>query len=441
MALSDIITQIQASKDPGKLSYRSNMTSEPLSAFHHTQLREFLKDYKKEAPSKKECCWSDVCRKERSFDDNQFSLGDMSSYEDGPTSLNDALGEGLSPSSDWSARVAAFNYLRSLLHQGPKVEEQNSLRRALKQYTPRIEVDLMNFLQSKKERQRPKSSYDPSDVVGTSSEEGYIGASKKIISWEDILLAPLTVMVAGNGVTRGSQKALAKIMKLDLSWTIIIQKAVKINSATETGPSIPQILHLICNGNDEKPTASKRGALQQLIEASVADDQAIWTKAPGGATPPSSASPEGRRRPFTKVPLRRARRDTLVVFMQYFNQILTAILEILDDSDSSIRELALSLIVEMLKNQKGSMEDSVEIVIEKLLHVAKDIVPKVSNEAEHCLTIVLSQYDPFRCLSVIIPLLVTEDEKTLVTCINCLTKVLLFEHLYIVSQILVLGIL
>lgn len=68
-----------------------------------------------------------------------------------------------------------------------------------------------------------------------------------------------------------------------------------------------------------------------------------------------------------------------------------------------------------------------EIVIEKLLHVTKDAVPKVifsdqtsflamflpyvwclnvlvyvqvSNEAEHCLTVVLSQYDPFRCLSV-----------------------------------------
>lgn len=73
------------------------------------------------------------------------------------------------------------------------------------------------------------------------------------------------------------------------------------------------------------------------------------------------------------------------------------------------------------------MEDSVEIVIEKLLHVSKDSVPKVnaflealhsfpivltslshyfyiyiqvSSESEHCLTIVLSQYDPFRCLSV-----------------------------------------
>ncbi|QHN97170.1 CLIP-associated protein [Arachis hypogaea] len=76
--------------------------------------------------------------------------------------------------------------------------------------------------------------------------------------------------------------------------------------------------------------------------------------------------------------------------LQYFNQILTVVLEVLDDSDSSIRELALSMLVEMLKNQKDAMESSVEIVIEKLLNVTKDRVPKVSNEAEHCLTIVLS---------------------------------------------------
>ncbi|XLU93061.1 hypothetical protein S245_007413 [Arachis hypogaea] len=35
--------------------------------------------------------------------------------------------------------------------------------------------------------------------------------------------------------------------------------------------------------------------------------------------------------------------------------------------------------------QKDAMESSVEIVIEKLLNVTKDRVPKVSNEAEHYL--------------------------------------------------------
>lgn len=680
LVFSDIITQIQASKDSGKFSSQSNLATEPFPAFSSysakraseeiNDMREarrfmnpnidrhyvdtpyrdgnFRESQNSHIPNfqrpllRKNVAGRMSAGRRKSFDDNQLSLGDMSNYVDGPASLSDALSEGLSTSSDWSARVAAFNYLRSLLQQGPRgiqeviqhfekvmklffqhlddphhkvaqaalstladiipscrkpfesyverilphvfsrlidpkelvrqpcattleivsktystdsllpallrsldeqrspkaklavidfaissfnkhamnpegyansgilklwlakltplvhdkntklkeaavtciisvyshfdstavlnfilslsVEEQNSLRRALKQYTPRIEVDLMNFLQNKKER-RPKSSYDPSDIVGTSSEEGYIGASKKsnfygrysagsidsdggrkwsstgnigqAVSDEtrenmyqnfdtgsnadglssktkdmsytvnsagqnlwssrlenvnnDVNVEGLsTPRVDINGLLRSDQLGVAEVLvhaseaptELDLNQ--YKPKAVNIIAMPDAGPSIPQILHLISNGNNESPTASKRDALQQLIEASMANDHSIWTK--------------------------------------YFNQILTVVLEVLDDSDSSIRELALSLIIEMLKNQKDAMEDSVELVIEKLLHVTKAIVPKVSNEAEHCLTIVLSQYDPFRCLSVIVPLLVTEDEKTLVTCINCLTK-------------------
>lgn len=696
LILSDIITQIQASKDSSKMSNRGNLTTEPMSAYSSysvkraserpqdrgsieenrdiREARRFMNphndrqyldiSYRDSSPrdsqnshipnfqkplSRKNVAGRMSANRRRSFDDSQLSLGELSSYVEGPASLNDALSEGLSPSSDWNARVAAFNYLRSLLQQGPKgiqeviqsfekvmklffqhlddphhkvaqaalstladiipscrkpfesymerilphvfsrlidpkelvrqpcsttleivgktygvdsllpallrsldeqrspkaklaviefavgsfnkhalnsetfgnsgilklwlakltplvhdkntklkeaaitciisvyshfdptavlnfilslsIEEQNSLRRALKQYTPRIEVDLMNFLQNKKERQRTKSSYDPSDIVGTSSEEGFVGASKKSHyfgryssgsvdsdggrKWssaqESTLVTGSVGQVAsddthenlyqnldtstnievlnpkpdltykahttgpnmgswsshlesvnGNlnldgvssprpdinglrssdhlGVTEGLEHGYEAPSQLDLNHSDL----AALKTSPETGPSIPQILHVICNGNDESPTASKRDALQQLIEASLADDHSIWSK--------------------------------------YFNQILTAVLEVLDDSDSSTRELALLLIVEMLKNQKDAMEDSIEIVIEKLLHVTKDVVPKVSNEAEHCLTIVLSQYDPFRCLSVIVPLLVSEDEKTLVTCINCLTK-------------------
>ncbi|CAI9770619.1 unnamed protein product [Fraxinus pennsylvanica] len=77
----------------------------------------------------------------------------------------------------------------------------------------------------------------------------------------------------------------------------------------------------------------------------------------------------------------------------------------------------------MLNNQKDAMEDSVEIVIEKLLHLTKDSVSKVSNEVQHCLSIMLTWYDAFRCLSVIVPLLATEDERSLLACIKCLTKI------------------
>ncbi|XP_022771392.1 CLIP-associated protein-like [Durio zibethinus] len=698
LIMSDIITQIQASKDSGKLSYRSSVTTESLPAFSSfsrkraserqergsfeensdfREARRFINPHIDrqylDTPCRDVNCRDSqnnyipnfqrpLLRKHvagrvyagrgKNFDDGQLSLGEMSNYAEDPASLSDALSEGLSPSSDWCMRVAAFTYLRTLLQQGPKglqevvqnfekvmklffqhlddphhkvaqaalstladiipscrkpfesymerilphvfsrlidpkelvrqpcsttleivsktysidsllpallrsldeqrspkaklaviefaitsfnkramnsegsgnigilklwlskltplvhdkntklkdaaitciisvyshfdptavlnfilslsVEEQNSLRRALKQYTPRIEVDLINYLQNKKERQRSKSSHDPSDVVGISSEEGYIGVSKKSLllgrysagsieseggrKWgstqESTLIIDstgqaksdetqgnlchnfetssnadalpsktkeLSCMVNSMGQNLGSRTGLVENLESsvnleglstphleingmnrsdslgiiegvahnnetssELDLNHLKPAAVKISSIPDTGPSIPQILHLICNGNDESPTASKCSALQQLIEISVANDLTIWTK--------------------------------------YVNQILTAVLEVLDDSDSSIRELALSLVVEMLKNQKDAVEDSVEIVIEKLLHVTKDIVLKVSNKAERCLNTVLSQYDPFRCLSVIVPLLVTEDEKTLVICINCLTK-------------------
>ncbi|CAA0815256.1 CLIP-associated protein [Striga hermonthica] len=360
--------------------------------------------------------------------------------------------------------TSVLNFILSL-----SVEEQNSLRRALKQYTPRIEVELMNFLQSKKER-RVKSSYDPSDAVGTSSEEGYIGSSskkaqlfgrytsgsvdsdvgKKWSSLQDLSFAKATVgnlksdnvmedlthhLVKSNsdpdvfasnykslrcasGDVIGSwavddrpETGISSLPRVDINGLVgsdHLQKptnfgvengplseselalnytqlpALKLNFAAESGPNIPHVLHLICNGDDASSAIKKHDALQQLVEVSISRNHLVWSK--------------------------------------YFNQILTAVLEVLDDSDSSIRELALVLIVEMLKNQKDTMEDSVEIIIERLLHVTKDSAPKVSSESEHCLAMVLSQYDPIRCLSVIVPLLVTDDERTLVTCINCLTK-------------------
>lgn len=85
------------------------------------------------------------------------------------------------------------------------------------------------------------------------------------------------------------------------------------------------------------------------------------------------------------------------------------------------------MLTDKLQLQKGTMEDSVEIVIEKLLHATKDAVPKathisflveasiskycvavpklflfsqVSDEANQCLSTILDQSDPFRCLAV-----------------------------------------
>ncbi|XP_047309999.1 CLIP-associated protein-like isoform X2 [Impatiens glandulifera] len=341
--------------------------------------------------------------------------------------------------------VGVLNFIISL-----SVNEQNSLRRVVKQYTPRIEVDLMNFLQSKKERQRSKSMYDQSDVMGTSFDNGCVGVSKKSYfqgyssgsgdSSGNTLQEIQVIDSVGLGASNETQEYLYQnfasgansevlISKsMDLNYMVNIENsdteasytprldlnelersdhsdiksvlglnsqtplesectkhaAVKVNSDLDAGLSISQILHLISNGYDGSSIGSKCDALQQLAEASMTNDHSIWTK--------------------------------------YFNQILSVVLEVLDDSELSVREQSLTLMREMLKNQKDTMEDSVGLVVEKLLFVTKSDTPKVANEAENCLSIVLSQYDPIRCLSVIVPLLVTEDEKALVTCINCLMK-------------------
>ncbi|CAN6279203.1 unnamed protein product [Urochloa humidicola] len=358
--------------------------------------------------------------------------------------------------------AAVLNFILSL-----SIDEQNIVRRALKQYTPRIEVDLVNYLQNKKERPHPKS-YDQDDS-SASSEDGYALTLRKSFPFEhfsDSLLdtesgkkmntvqesASLNVPIRRTTSSvctdhvkqcfgRASEaEALMQsrelknntctVVEVVHSWAdypeksdatmddekstgtthldlgylpsdgcssapaisgehtqegdpFVVHSSVNIIPHASNGPSVPQLLHRIGNGS-KVSSLDKQEALQQLVRASTNKDNFIWTK--------------------------------------YFNQILTTALEVLDDADSSVREISLLLVAEMLHNQKNSMEESIEIVLEKLLHVTKDDVVKVSNEAHQCLYAVLEKYDPFRCLAIIVPLLGSDDEKTLVMCINCLTK-------------------
>ncbi|TVU29212.1 hypothetical protein EJB05_20770 [Eragrostis curvula] len=354
--------------------------------------------------------------------------------------------------------AAVLNFILSL-----SIEEQNIVRRALKKHTPRVEFDLVNYLQSKKERPRPKS-YDNVDSRA-SSEDGYALTLKKSFPLERFSASMLdteggkkmntveepTLLNVPIGQTASdlcidhakqclehaseaelftSSKELkndgCSVVEAVHSWTDYPERSdatidddnstgtphldfghrpsdghdsvvasagentqegdpfvdissVKIIPHASNGSSIPQLLHQISN-NGEVSSLVKREALQQLVRASTNNDKSIWTK------------------------------------------ILTAVLEVLDDSDSSVREISLLLVAEMLHNQKDPVEESIDIVLEKLLHLTKDDVAKVSNEAYKCLNVALEKYDPFRCLAVIVPLLVSDEEKTLFMCINCLTK-------------------
>ncbi|PUZ78233.1 hypothetical protein GQ55_1G436800 [Panicum hallii var. hallii] len=104
------------------------------------------------------------------------------------------------------------------------------------------------------------------------------------------------------------------------------------------------------------------------------------------------------------------------------HQMSSSLLEMLDDPDVPTRELALSLLVEILEKHRKAMESSVEILIVKLLHATKDAALKVVNQAHICLTTVVTQFDPLRCLGAISSQLACQDEKILIISINSLSK-------------------
>uniref|UniRef100_A0ACD5YW68 Uncharacterized protein n=1 Tax=Avena sativa TaxID=4498 RepID=A0ACD5YW68_AVESA len=110
------------------------------------------------------------------------------------------------------------------------------------------------------------------------------------------------------------------------------------------------------------------------------------------------------------------------VSIKNLHQMSSSVLEMLDDSNESTRELALSLLVEILEKQEKALENCIETLVVKLLHATKDAVLKVVNQAHICLTTVVTQFDPLRCLRAIASQLVSHDEKILIVSINSLSK-------------------
>ncbi|KAL5666715.1 hypothetical protein ACJX0J_026823, partial [Zea mays] len=106
------------------------------------------------------------------------------------------------------------------------------------------------------------------------------------------------------------------------------------------------------------------------------------------------------------------------------HQMSSSLLEMLDDPDMATRELALSLLAEILEKHKA-MENCVELLVVKLLHATKDGALKVVNQAHICLTTVVTQFDPLRCLGAIASQLASQDEKVLIVSINSLSKLVM----------------
>ncbi|KAG0621726.1 hypothetical protein M758_3G044000 [Ceratodon purpureus] len=371
---------------------------------------------------------------------------------------------------------------------GLSIEEQSTLRRALKHYTPRIEVDLMVYMQNRSQRNKVKPGYERPSTSSTLEDKdedymeqvspsgdrnqsaagysptaaGNVGRKWAVSAQPDTmnlahhegavssmsdhsrLSYPPFTYVGDSSTPPSHSKAkdtsnnVNSNTEVTSSWfnQTQDQQSLDLDNShnllplvdSEGGNNLDSGLDMVSNsgnlhfndspanthynaeidfhhqkmnskslGSDTscgvlqmsswdggKAMAVKESALQQLMEISLHNDSNTWSK--------------------------------------YYNQIITLVLEALDDPESTIRELAASAMLEMLKNQKDRLDKDTEVLLEKLLQLARDTDLKVSAAADLCLNAVLTELDTYRCLSVVVPLLVSENEKTLVTCISCLTK-------------------
>lgn len=382
---------------------------------------------------------------------------------------------------------------------GLSIEEQSTLRRALKHYTPRIEVDLMTYMQNRSQRNKTKSGHERPSSSSTHMERdedyieqvsptgdkkqtahGYSSGALDNLGRKWVAAAQLDTMnlthhggatlsmtdqsihsgppftYSGDSSTSSAHNkakdTISNIISKDINNNIISSREITTSWFNRTQnqqaaglESRPSVLPLInseggnnpdsgigtvssseslhfndspanihskveFNFNHQKTNANsllpgpdissgvlqmsswdsgkaigvRENALQQLTEFSHANDSNTWSK--------------------------------------YYNQIITLVLEALDDPEPTIRERAAIVLLEMLKNQKDRLDKDTEVLLEKLLQSARDSDAKVSAAADLSLNAVLTELDTYRCLSVVVPLLESENEKTLVTCISCLTK-------------------
>ncbi|XP_002985873.2 CLIP-associated protein [Selaginella moellendorffii] len=365
---------------------------------------------------------------------------------------------------------AVLNFILNL-----SIEEQASLRRALKQYTPRIEVDLVAVLQSKHQRGK-KSGNDQNDYSTMSVDGGGRAYSTLMRSqppgsyssgsinsdsgrkWSSMQADSVQYNARMNGQSKENDASAISSNNFRSVSSIedvsqfkkagLRSSGDKLDRMSQTRRlSTEDLRNMVDSIEHNKTDETSLEKRQQKNEADEAYKQFFSQESSKVPLAEEVKPSEANGSSFDDLPSipslliqmsnvedsskrSGALEDFLAIFRkadasswsQYFNQILTAVLEALDDPNNAIRELALSVIFEMLNNQRAMMEEPTELLVEKLLHASKDQTPKVAAGADACLTVVLKEFDAYRCLSVVVPLLVNEDVRTLITCISCLTK-------------------
>ncbi|KAF9600190.1 hypothetical protein IFM89_005014 [Coptis chinensis] len=225
-----------------------------------------------------------------SFDDSQLALGEMPSYMEGPLSLGDALMECLRSSLTGLPEFLLLIISGLCCSKDQKVSKKLhrvSRRKPFESYIERILPHVFSRLIDQKELVCQSFSTTLETVSKTYGIDSLLSALLRFLDDQRSLKAKLAVIeFAINSFNKNSiifeGSGHSGILKLWLAKLAPLAHekltVSKTSSTPDVGASIPQILHQISNGSDENESVSKRVALQQLIDLSMANDQLVWSK-------------------------------------------------------------------------------------------------------------------------------------------------------------------
>ncbi|XP_078157337.1 CLIP-associated protein-like [Carex rostrata] len=94
------------------------------------------------------------------------------------------------------------------------------------------------------------------------------------------------------------------------------------------------------------------------------------------------------------------------------------------DEETSINQILNQVCTGNSRNSNLTKLEAIHQLVEISKHKGNSVWFKIVNQAQRCLNVVISQYEPLRCLAAIRPLLVCEDEKLLIVCTNSLAKII-----------------
>uniref|UniRef100_A0A0D9VMM2 TOG domain-containing protein n=1 Tax=Leersia perrieri TaxID=77586 RepID=A0A0D9VMM2_9ORYZ len=289
------------------------------------------------------------------------------------------------------------------------MEEQKRLRRAIKQLIPTIESDLEEFLQQRKHKPKvalfdsfaaADQPYAKGSVIKQNNHHLHVTYQSECLQPDDVFNSALHCLPRLSLEVHERRTGKTESGCSDESNGHDAEMMNKKSSDTRDG--LPRIFdYNVISDNTVESTRKEGTGIKRLEESNVSElnmtvrnKNVVLNNCQEHMPSISKTYHQDAMSQMEEV------QEINGPSVKNLHQVSSSLLEMLDDPEESTRELALSLLVEILEKQ-------------------------VVNQAHICLTTVVTQFDPLICLRAIASQLSCQDEKVLIVSINSLSKLVI----------------